>query len=544
MTPRDHVRKMSILGEHGTLEDKHLYRLASGMAAGELRQRQEMIMRNQMMAVNPQLMGAGQPRIQGMPSQFEPRFMERDLLPSTEILASADPRQIHIASHLGPSAPQHANMPNVLSNRVYQGPGYSFLQPESMEAVTRRQELVQKQNIARMEMEMSAIFQQKELEKAHRKGLLGLEGPFLYHGIHASPVAFRGRHRIPEGHLPNDLYIHRSTLDEPHNNTILMATSPYPPISTLQRERGRRPGRRAGNQKAADCNVNGIKSQTEDKGMDPASTAPDVEKEDKKEAEVEMLSKHEQNKVHAESSTAVAQSGKEYGRGLRKDSGGHELPSEMNSCSNGNEKDPHTSCSAFDEKYAYPSAFTFSALPYGFSIPSNPLLPSAASNLILNGEDLSSMEDIRKWTVEDVYNFIISLPACADYAQIFKDHAIDGETLPLLTEEHLLDTMGLKLGPALKIRSQVSRRLGNVFYMMNLPLSVPTPSVTSKPSDPALDIPSPLHCNNTGDVLASPCSQEPETSKTVVQVVAESRENAPDVAEAQTDFQILGYPKN
>lgn len=41
------------------------------------------------------------------------------------------------------------------------------------------------------------------------------------------------------------------------------------------------------------------------------------------------------------------------------------------------------------------------------------------------------------------------------FHKIFKDHAIDGETLPLLTEEHLLDTMGLKLGPALKIRSQV-----------------------------------------------------------------------------------------
>lgn len=41
------------------------------------------------------------------------------------------------------------------------------------------------------------------------------------------------------------------------------------------------------------------------------------------------------------------------------------------------------------------------------------------------------------------------------FHQTFKDHAIDGETLPLLTEEHLLDTMGLKLGPALKIRSQV-----------------------------------------------------------------------------------------
>lgn len=93
-------------------------------------------------------------------------------------------------------------------------------------------------------------------------------------------------------------------------------------------------------------------------------------------------------------------------------------------------------------------------------------------------------EDIRKWTVNDVYNFINSIPACAEYAQVslimscffvffmfccifvsitisdftlqtFKEHMIDGETLPLLSEEHLLDTLGLKLGPALKIRSQV-----------------------------------------------------------------------------------------
>lgn len=28
------MRKMSILGEQGALEEKHLYRLASGMAAG------------------------------------------------------------------------------------------------------------------------------------------------------------------------------------------------------------------------------------------------------------------------------------------------------------------------------------------------------------------------------------------------------------------------------------------------------------------------------------------------------------------------------
>ncbi|KAM4660027.1 sterile alpha motif domain-containing protein 7 [Amazona ochrocephala] len=543
MTPRDHMRKMSILGEQGTLEEKHLYRLASGMAAGELRQRQEMLMRNQLMAVNPQLMGAGQPRMQAIPSQFEPRLVDRDLLPSAEMMAPADPRQIHIASHLGPTVPQHTNMPNILSNRVYPPPAYSFLQPESMEAVARRQELVQKQNIARMEMEMSAIFQQKEMEKAHRKGLLGLEAPFLYHGMPGSPIAFRGRHRLPEGHLPSDLYVHRTTLDEIHGNTMLMATSPYPPVTTLQRERGRRPGRRAGNHKTADCSANGTKNQADDKTTDPAAAAVDDEKEDKKETEVETPNKHELNKNQTEPSV-VAKNCKELEQSLRKNSATHEISTETNSCNNTNEKESNSSCAAFDDKFMYPSAIPFSALPYGFPVPSNALLPSGAHGLILNGEDISSTEDIRKWTVDDVYNFIISLPGCSDYAQIFKDHAIDGETLPLLTEEHLLDTMGLKLGPALKIRSQVSQRLGNVFYMMNLPLPVPLPSASGKPSDQPPDITSPLHCNTTGDALDSPGSQDPETSQAVEQIISESRENPCNTAGSQADFQMISFQKS
>lgn len=47
----------------------------------ELRQRQEMLMRNQLMAVNPQLMGTGQQRMQAIPSQFEPRLVDRYFAP-------------------------------------------------------------------------------------------------------------------------------------------------------------------------------------------------------------------------------------------------------------------------------------------------------------------------------------------------------------------------------------------------------------------------------------------------------------------------------
>lgn len=248
----------------------------------------------------------------------------------------------------------------------------------------------------RMEMEMSAIFQQKEMEKAHRKGLLGLEAPFLYHGMPASPLAFRGRHRLPEGHLPSDLYVHRTTLDEIHGNTMLMATSPYPPVSTLQRERGRRPGRRAGNQKPTDCSANGTKNPADDKTTDPEAAAADDEKEDKKETEVESTNKHEQSKNQTEPS-AVAKNCKEFEQGLRKNCATHEISTETNSCSNTNEKESNSSCAAFDDKYMYPPAIPFSALPYGFPVPNNPLLPAGLSSFQITVNGMSK-----------VFNFLLT----------------------------------------------------------------------------------------------------------------------------------------
>lgn len=38
--------------------------------------------------------------------------------------------------------------------------------------------------------------------------------------------------------------------------------------------------------------------------------------------------------------------------------------------------------------------------------------------LVTTGENLSLDEDIQKWTVSDVHNFISGLPGCSDYAQV------------------------------------------------------------------------------------------------------------------------------
>ena len=44
--------------------------------------------------------------------------------------------------------------------------------------------------------------------------------------------------------------------------------------------------------------------------------------------------------------------------------------------------------------------------------------------------------------------------------QIFREHNIDGSSLPLLTEDHLTLRLGMKLGPALKLKSIISKKLG------------------------------------------------------------------------------------
>lgn len=91
----------------------------------------------------------------------------------------------------------------------------------------------------------------------------------------------------------------------------------------------------------------------------------------------------------------------------------------------------------------------------------------------MDGEGATAPEDVSKWTVDDVCSFVGGLSGCGEYAPVFREQGIDGETLPLLTEEHLLTTMGLKLGPALKIRAQVAKRLGRVFYMASFPVALP-----------------------------------------------------------------------
>ncbi|KAL3268518.1 hypothetical protein HHI36_007628 [Cryptolaemus montrouzieri] len=63
--------------------------------------------------------------------------------------------------------------------------------------------------------------------------------------------------------------------------------------------------------------------------------------------------------------------------------------------------------------------------------------------------------DPRNWSRAQVANFIESLPTGSDYADIFKQHDIDGEALLLLTQRDIMDILKIKLGPAIKLYSSI-----------------------------------------------------------------------------------------
>ncbi|KAM4608149.1 polyhomeotic-like protein 1 isoform 2-T2 [Discoglossus pictus] len=80
--------------------------------------------------------------------------------------------------------------------------------------------------------------------------------------------------------------------------------------------------------------------------------------------------------------------------------------------------------------------------------------PSNSDLLGINPMFLSSNPS--RWSVEEVYEFISSLQGCQDLAEDFRSQEIDGQALLLLKEEHLMSTLNIKLGPALKICAKIN----------------------------------------------------------------------------------------
>ncbi|XP_045836996.1 sterile alpha motif domain-containing protein 11 isoform X2 [Meles meles] len=179
MAPEDHYRRlMSALSGAGTLEDpQRLYHL--GLPSHDLlRVRQEVaaaaVRSPSGLEVHLPSSAAAQRRKQGLAQHQEgtvpagtPSFSERELSQPPPLLSPQNAPHITLGPHL---RPPFLGVPSALC----QTPGYGFLPPAQAEMLARQQELLRKQNLARLEMS-AELLRQKELESAHRPQLLAPE---------------------------------------------------------------------------------------------------------------------------------------------------------------------------------------------------------------------------------------------------------------------------------------------------------------------------------------------------------------------------------
>ncbi|XP_053941440.1 sterile alpha motif domain-containing protein 11 isoform X1 [Cuculus canorus] len=528
MTPEEHYRRMmSALNEHGTFEEQQqqrLYQLANSMAVPShgdlLRARQEVAAAAA--ARNPGAMEAhipsasnssSQRRKQGLPQHRDTHFPEREISHPPPLLSPQNAPHIALGPHL---RPPFLGVPSALC----QTPGYGFLQPAQAEMFARQQEMLRKQNLARLEMS-AEIIRQKELENLHRQRLLAGDPLSLHPGLPPDHPALRNVHDIPEGHpLREELSRRNAMLVLRHNNTPLLSLNPSVPSSaTPPKEQPRRGTRKSAHHRNEPQGVSEAKELVEPRARDGA---PDCNDEEMKDSESDAdVSDEKPESLKAESSSSVAElkECKEMGKAcegakeLGETAAGQNAP-----CSSSSAESPShllgPSINKNEVKYLPPASIPPpQPLPFGFPYTMSPYFHAGTmGGLFLDGEESPALEDISKWTVEDVCSFVSNLSGCAEYTQVFREQAIDGETLPLLTEEHLLNNMGLKLGPALKIRSQVAKRVGRVLYMAGFPMAFPLQPPGLRP--PERDLPAgDLRPSSTGSVASPFSSGLPSASR-------------------------------
>ncbi|EMP26006.1 Sterile alpha motif domain-containing protein 11 [Chelonia mydas] len=389
--------------------------------------------------------------------------------------------------------------------------GYGFLQPAQAEMFARQQEMLRKQNLARLEMS-AEIIRQKELENLHRQRLLAGDPLSLHPGLPQDHPALRNMHDIPEGHpLRDELSRRNAMLVLRHNNTPLLSLNHGVPSTTPPKEQGRRGSRKSVHHRAEPPGLHETKELAEPRARDGVPDCNDEEMKDS-ESDAEVSDeKPESLKAESSSSASELKECKETGKVYEGAKELSEVASGQNApCSSSSTESPShllgQGINKNEVKYLPPASIPPpQPLPFGFPYTMSPYFHAGAmGGLFLDGEESPALEDISKWTVEDVCNFVGSLSGCAEYTQVFREQAIDGETLPLLTEEHLLNNMGLKLGPALKIRSQVAKRVGRVLYMASFPMAFPLQPPGLRPPDRDL-APAELRPSSTGSV-ASPYS--------------------------------------
>ncbi|XP_038602712.1 sterile alpha motif domain-containing protein 11 isoform X2 [Tachyglossus aculeatus] len=505
MTPEEHYRRMmSALSEHSSFEEQQqqrLYQLASGIAVPShsdlLRVRQEVAAAAVAHLPSSSPSASSQRRKQGVSQPRETHFSDREMSHPPPLLSPQNAPHIALGPHL---RPPFLGVPSALC----QTPGYGFLQPAQAEIFARQQEMLRKQNLARLEMS-AEIIRHKELETLHRQRLLAGDGLSLPPGLPPDHPALRSVHDGPDGAaLRDDATRRNAMLVLRHGSAPLLPLTPHgtPSPATPPREPGRRTTRKGGAARVEGSGPSEVKAAE----ATPRDSGAD---EDMKDSESEADGGEEKPEgLPAESGLPgglPGGGGKEPGK--TGEGSGEPVGNTRALGSGGSSAEsPNRVLGAKNEgKYPPPVPLPpAQPLPFGFPYTMSPYFHTGAvGGLFLDGEDSPTLEDISKWTVEDVCSFVGSLAGCSEYTQVFREQAIDGETLPLLTEEHLLTNMGLKLGPALKVRAQVAKRVGRVLYLANFPMAFPLQPPGLRPPDRDLMAPDLRPASPAG--MASPC---------------------------------------
>jgi hypothetical protein len=61
--------------------------------------------------------------------------------------------------------------------------------------------------------------------------------------------------------------------------------------------------------------------------------------------------------------------------------------------------------------------------------------------------------DVTEWAVDDVAKFVAGIPGCGEYIETFRREGIDGASLVRLSDQHLVNYVHMKLGPAVNLRA-------------------------------------------------------------------------------------------
>ncbi|XP_044208284.1 sterile alpha motif domain-containing protein 11 isoform X2 [Thunnus albacares] len=494
MSPEEHYRRMmSALSEQGSYEEQQqrLYQLASSMGLpghDMLRARQEALaaaVRNPA-ALEAHLPSAGssssssQRRKQGLPQHRDAHYTDRDLSHPPPLLSPPTAPHIALGPHL---RPPFLGMPSALC----QAPGYGFLQPAQAEIFARQQEMLRKQNLARLEMS-AELLRQKELESLHQRQqqhqrLLGSD-PLgaLPPGLPSDHPALRSLHDIPEGHPLREELARRS------NAMLVLRHGAATPLLTLNHQQQQPGAPSTPKDTQAQSSTAGLDAESrkapirgpqtqlragdhtrgrEDRGREGDREGQDEEMKDS-DSETEMCEERRES-VSAKSSSKPRDrernGGKETGSKGECDSAketGESSGRLSAPCSSAGTESPsrHLFTSGLgkaDIKYHLPPGFMpplpalhAQSLPFGFPY-ANPYFHTASmGGLFMDGEDSATanpVEDISKWSVEDVCGFISSLAGCAEY-------------------------------------TQVARRVGRLFYMTGFPLAFPfPPSAALRPQE-------------------------------------------------------------